>query len=246
MSRTRILGPRLLQPPTQPSTTDGTSPGLTGMGSAFAGIVFFIVGVFLFNAARKKEAEEMQPQVSSKLALEGQAGSQSNQPLNLEDAETLFKLGQVHRLGIGVPQNYEEAFARIAKSAGKGYAEAQNMLGFMYARGQGTTQSSKEAYNWYLLSALQGNPTGQANLGYALADEDSEFHDYAKAVEWLSKSAEQGNDNAQEKLAELYYYGRGIEKNHSLAAKWYRMAAAQGRSPEAERMLDGMQYRGEI
>ena len=29
MSRTRILGPRLLQPPTQPSTTFGTSPSLT-------------------------------------------------------------------------------------------------------------------------------------------------------------------------------------------------------------------------
>ena len=26
MSRTRILGPRLLQPPTQPSTTGGTTP----------------------------------------------------------------------------------------------------------------------------------------------------------------------------------------------------------------------------
>jgi len=33
--------------------------GLTGMGSALAGIVLFGVGLALFNAARTKESEEM-------------------------------------------------------------------------------------------------------------------------------------------------------------------------------------------
>ena len=62
-------------------------------------------------------------------------------PLNLSDAETQFKLGQAHRLGVGVPRSFEQAFAWIQKSVGKGFAEAQNMLGFMYSRGEGTPQS---------------------------------------------------------------------------------------------------------
>ena len=62
-------------------------------------------------------------------------------PLNLSGAETQFKLGQAHRLGVGVPRSFEQAFAWIQKSVGKGFAEAQNMLGFMYSRGEGTPQS---------------------------------------------------------------------------------------------------------
>ena len=111
----------------------------------------------------------------------GKSTSEPTTHINLEDAETQFKVGQAHRLGAGVPKNTEEAFAWIQKSAGQGFAEAQNMLGFMYSTGEGTVANSGEAYHWYLLSAQQGNMKGQTNLGCHLADLNSEFHDYAEA-----------------------------------------------------------------
>lgn len=42
--------------------------GLTGMGSALAGIVLFVIGLVLFNAARKQESEEKSSRIAAVVA----------------------------------------------------------------------------------------------------------------------------------------------------------------------------------
>ena len=52
MSRTRILGPRLLQPPTQPSTTGGTS---SVIGNVYGSNAFNISIIFFADLFHEKE-----------------------------------------------------------------------------------------------------------------------------------------------------------------------------------------------
>ena len=42
--------------------------GLTGMGSALAGIVLFVIGLVLFNTARKQESEEKTSRIAALVA----------------------------------------------------------------------------------------------------------------------------------------------------------------------------------
>lgn len=46
-------------------------------------------------------------------------------------------LGNLYRLGHGVPQNLEQAAAWCRKGAEMGDAESQNTPGYLYARGMG-------------------------------------------------------------------------------------------------------------
>ena len=59
--------------------------------------------------------------------------------------------------GVGVEQNYKEAFKWFQKSAKKDCSDAQYGLGFLYAKGRGVQQSDKDAVYWFRRSAANGN-----------------------------------------------------------------------------------------
>ena len=64
------------------------------------------------------------------------------------DAEAQHSLGQMYYQGIGVLQDYKQAFYWSKKSAEQGYAHAQHDLGVMYSNGQGVIQDYKKAVYW--------------------------------------------------------------------------------------------------
>jgi hypothetical protein len=69
----------------------------------------------------------------------------------------------MYRQGLGVPQDYQEAFRWFLRAAEQGNGGAQNHLGLMYYKGEGVEKDLVQAYKWAYLAARQGvDPSIQA------------------------------------------------------------------------------------
>lgn len=80
----------------------------------------------------------------------------------VEDAESAaanmqYTLGQMYRIGYGVPQDHSDALKWYSQSAAKGYAKAQHALGRMYAAGEGVQQDYVAAKMWFNLVIDNGH-----------------------------------------------------------------------------------------
>ena len=81
------------------------------------------------------------------------------------DLDAQFKLANMYRKGIGVPQDYKTAVKLYNPPAEQGNSLAQYNLGIMYSFGLGVLQDYETALKWYILSAEQGNTFAQYNIG---------------------------------------------------------------------------------
>jgi TPR repeat protein len=79
------------------------------------------------------------------------------------DLESLFNLGQAHRLGLGVAKDEAKAFALFLQAAQGGVAAAQSRMGLAYATGEGAALDPIEACKWFELAAQRGDQAAVAN-----------------------------------------------------------------------------------
>lgn len=98
-------------------------------------------------------------------------------------------MGIMHENGLGVPQDWRQAFAWYERAARRGYARAQYHLGFMYQHGRGVQRSQDEALDWYRLAAAQGNVHAQYNLGKMYAHGLAVERDFVEAHMWFELAA---------------------------------------------------------
>ena len=89
----------------------------------------------------------------------------------------------MYEKGLGIVQDYQQAFAWYQKAANQGFAGAQSNLGMMYYTGQGVAQNHQQAVAWWQKAANQGDIEAQYNLGniYIIAQ------DHQKAIAWWQK-----------------------------------------------------------
>ena len=71
------------------------------------------------------------------------------------DAKAQSVLGLTYSLGLGVPQDSQEAVKWYRRAAEQGDAGAQSNLGWMYEKGQVVPKDDVLAYKWYNLAAAQ-------------------------------------------------------------------------------------------
>jgi TPR repeat protein len=64
-------------------------------------------------------------------------------------AGAMLHLGKLHRTGVGVLQNFEQARHWLQRAASAGNAEAMMELGRLYRSGSGVRQDLKQAYVWF-------------------------------------------------------------------------------------------------
>ncbi len=76
---------------------------------------------------------------------------------NAGDAVAQHKIGRCYFHGIGVKQDYKEAFLWYRKSADNGYKSGLADVGFCYYHGYGVTKDLKQALYWYELAADKGS-----------------------------------------------------------------------------------------
>lgn len=79
------------------------------------------------------------------------------------DLESLFNLGQAHRLGLGVAKDEAKAFELLLQAAQGGVAAAQSRIGLAYATGEGAALDPIEACKWIELAAQRGDKAASAN-----------------------------------------------------------------------------------
>ena len=82
------------------------------------------------------------------------------------DAEAQAQLGEMYRVGLGVPEDDVEAVKWYRMAAEQGDDVAQYFLGAMYDEGQGVPEDDAEAVKWYRMAAEQGHAIAQYELGW--------------------------------------------------------------------------------
>ncbi len=68
-----------------------------------------------------------------------------------------YKLGILHRTGLGVIQNFETAFRWLELAAKQNHADAQYDIGLMHKNGQSVPVDFVKSYVWLNLAAAQGH-----------------------------------------------------------------------------------------
>lgn len=155
-------------------------------------------------------------------------------------AEACAWLGEMYRLGKGVPSNIREASKWVRQGADSGSAMAQSLLGSAYLVGNGVEQSIDEAIDWLHKAAEQGEAAAQWKLGRIYSSPTYGKHDIEKAVTWLQMAAIQGHSWAAKELGELHHR----QGNNSDAILWFTKAASSG-DPTAQVNLGIIYENGE-
>ena len=105
----------------------------------------------------KAQAEELLTKAQAEeLLTKAQAGG----------AEAQFNLGNMYRIGEGVPKNAVEAVKWFTRAAEQGDTSAQNNLGSMYFQGVGIPKDFVLAYKWINLAAASGTGSGVARRDF--------------------------------------------------------------------------------
>ena len=124
------------------------------------------------------------------LAREGAAAAQRN-------------VGQLYRLGQGVPRDAAVAANWYRLAAEQGLARAQSNLAAMYLQGDGVEKNAGVAAEWLRRAAAQGHVPSQFNLGLMYESGFGLGMDLVKARSWYELAADAGNARARERLASL-------------------------------------------
>ena len=117
----------------------------------------------------------------------------------------------------------------IARSARKGYAEAQVQLGIYLRDGSKSfgVDLPEALYNFTEAAQLD-HPVALAELAEMHAKGLGTPVDKQKAFEYSVRSAEAGYPHGQFHLAKCYAEGLGVEPNDALAYEWLAKSAEQG------------------
>lgn len=149
-----------------------------------------------------------------------------------------FNIGQLYRLGKGMPQDDAKAALWYQRAAEQGYAPAQRNLQLMAAEGKVSADQ---------LPVATDKASDTRDGSGVNAYEQGNFRQALDA--WLPLAA-QGDATAQFNLGQLHRLGKGVVQSDGEAIRWYRRAALQGhpmalhnlklmlkddRVPEAER-----------
>ena len=126
--------------------------------------------------------------------------------------ESVNKLGDFYRDGIGTEQNYESAAQCYTWAANNGDTGAMLSLSILYREGKGVEKNEKLADELHdkWLETIHWNVFGKMPLDVA------------------REQAQQGIDEAMYQLGNRYDNGDGVEQNAEVASDWWLKAAMKG------------------
>ncbi len=132
-----------------------------------------------------------------------QAAALWEERANQGDMEAASQLGNLYRLGLGVPRDAEYAHNLLALAADAGVSEAQISIGLMLVKGEGVPANASGGAKWIRRAADQGDAAGQYNLGLLYENGIGVSKDIGQARRWLQSAASQGHTRALERLETL-------------------------------------------
>lgn len=109
-------------------------------------------------------------------------------------------LGDLLRLGDGVPRDLPQAREWFQRAAVQGFGYAQVNLGYLYQKGVGGPRDLALAANWYREAALHGDPVAQYNLAQMYRLGQGVRLDLNQARRWYRQAAANGHPMAMRRL----------------------------------------------
>ena len=108
-------------------------------------------------------------------------------------AETLYAIGMLFWMGMGVEQDIYESASWLVLAAEMNHSGAQNKLGYLYSTGQGVKQNDFEAFKWWQMAANQGDADAQYNLGVMYRDGLGVEPNPEQSLKWFREAASNGD-----------------------------------------------------
>ncbi|KAI9011763.1 hypothetical protein DFJ74DRAFT_684590 [Hyaloraphidium curvatum] len=159
------------------------------------------------------------------------------------DTNATLYLAEMHRQGLGMPENLAEA-ERLYRDVAEfeDSEDAQMGLGLIASE----REDFSEAARWFRKAADQGHAQAAYNLGSLYERGRGVAQNFAEAARWYRTAADSDDPDpdAQVNLGLLYERGTGVKRNFSEAAKYYRKAADLGHR-NGETLLGHLYERGE-
>jgi TPR repeat protein len=112
-------------------------------------------------------------------------------------------IGQLYRLGLGVPKDLKVAANWYRPAADQGLSRAQANLGVMYLRGEGLARDPAKAADWFNKAAEQGHVISQYNLALMLEQGYGVPRNTRQAAKWFAEASDGGHDKAGDRLAAI-------------------------------------------
>ncbi len=151
-------------------------------------------------------------------------------------------LGAMYMEGMGVSQDYNQAFKWFKLAAENGDKISQFGLGKLYYDGQGVSQDYSQAFQWIKLSTEKKDTVihdhdhlgkAKAFLGTMYLQGKGTPQSHSEAMKWFKLAAQQGNVEAQVFLGGMHLLEEVIPQNFTLALMWYNVALANGTANNA-------------
>lgn len=119
------------------------------------------------------------------------------------DANAQTVIGSMYDLGLGLPQDYQQAKQWYEKAAAQENSNAQLNLGVMYANGHGVRQDYHQGKQWFEKAAAQNNVNAQYNLGIMYENGQGVRQNIATAKEWYGRACDNGEQRGCDAYARL-------------------------------------------
>ncbi len=167
---------------------------------------------------------------------------------SLGDAKAYQILGYCCENGIGMEQNYEQAFVNYSRAADKGFASGELSLATLYLLGKGTNPDPDAAIMWLERAEKHGDPEAlkargmypQILFGMGMdkmgSGENSGGPDPELGAKMIQKAAELGHAQAQGTVGMLYLNGNAVERDFEKGIEWLRKATESGNEDAARNL----------
>lgn len=146
------------------------------------------------------------------------------------DLDAIFNLGQLYRLGKGVPRDLDRAVRYYRRAAEAGHVAAQGNLGTLYYFSLPGAPHVADALSWWEMAAAAGDARSQYLLGVLYFNGSHVPRNYARAYGWTLLAARAGLAEAiaAEKTMLEYLSLDEIENGKAMAESLPEEVRAQG------------------
>lgn len=187
----------------------------------------------VINSLDEKTQASIKKQFKLELSKDGTISIEQIVPVlkhlaTLPNEFALIQLGDMCKLGQGMPQNRKQAFDYYYQAAALGSSVAMNNLGECYTYGVGCTSNLETAAIWYRRAAELGNVEAQFNLGYVYEYGEGVPLDTKQARYWYEKAAAKQHADSLFFLGQMYLDGDGVPFDESLAKDYFGRACDLG------------------
>ena len=114
-----------------------------------------------------------------------------------------YNIGQLYRLGRGVPKDYKRASQWYEKAALQWHSAARHNLAILYEKGLGVPLNYAKAFEWYEKAARQDYGIAQFNLAVMYSIGQGTKRNLSKAYIWYTIAAERDVEGAEDNGNEI-------------------------------------------